>query len=130
MKKINEVYQKKQRPVKVIQFGEGVFLRAFFDWMMQNLNDKDLFCGSVAVVKPIAPKGRIEEFKEQDCVYTNLIRDLNGSETQIVDVIDRIVCPYEEYEEFLNLANCPRRGLLCPTQRKQELHMKKRIPLI
>ena len=107
MKKINEVYQKKQRPVKVIQFGEGVFLRAFFDWMIQNLNDKDLFCGSVAVVKPFAPKGRVEEFKEQDCVYTNLIRDLDGSETQIVDVIDHIVCPYEDYEEFLNLAKLP-----------------------
>ena len=40
-------------PEKVLQFGEGNFLRGFVDWMFNRLNSKGLFNGSVVVVQPI-----------------------------------------------------------------------------
>ena len=42
-----------ERPVKVIQFGEGNFLRAFVDYMFDVVNEKTDFNGSVVIVKPI-----------------------------------------------------------------------------
>lgn len=107
MRQIQEVYTKKQRPVKVIQFGEGVFLRGFFDWMLQQLNDQGLFCGSAVVVKPTSSQGRIKEFEEQTYLYTNLIRGTAGEQRQVVDVLDRIVHPYRDFDAFLDLAKLP-----------------------
>lgn len=107
MKKINEVFQKQNRSIKVIQFGGGVFLRGFFDWMLQILNEKGLFEGSAAVVKPTASPGNVSAFEAQDYLYTNLISGLEGEERQIVDVIDHVVNPYQEFEAFLALAKLP-----------------------
>jgi tagaturonate reductase len=42
-----------KRPLRVIQFGEGGFLRGFVDWMLQIVNEKTDFDGGVAVVQPI-----------------------------------------------------------------------------
>lgn len=111
--KINEMFKKAQRPERVIQFGEGVFLRGFVDVFLQNLNNKGLFDGSVVIVKPIPSKG-VEMFdvlKEQDGMYTHIERGLkDGKPTVIkhkIDVISRLINPYEEYESFLNLAKNP-----------------------
>jgi len=52
-------------PEKVIQFGEGNFLRAFVDWQINKLNSKNLFNGSVVVVQPIQ-NGTIDILNEQD----------------------------------------------------------------
>ena len=42
-----------EQPIKVLQFGEGGFLRGFVDWMIQKMNDKNLFNGKVAVIQPL-----------------------------------------------------------------------------
>ena len=42
-----------QYPTKVIQFGEGNFLRAFVDWIIWNTNQKTNFNAGVVVVQPI-----------------------------------------------------------------------------
>ena len=47
------MFDKKTSVEKVIQFGEGGFLRGFVDWMLQYVNEKTDFNGSVAVVQPI-----------------------------------------------------------------------------
>ena len=44
--------QKNSRPVVAVQFGEGNFLRAFFDWMADIAIEKGTFAGGIAVVKP------------------------------------------------------------------------------
>ena len=80
MKNINEVYEKINRPIKVIQFGEGNFLRAFADWMIDILNEKTDFNGNIALVKPIT-MGSLERFYKQDCLYTVLLRGKNGGKT-------------------------------------------------
>ena len=55
----------KKRPVKVLQYGEGNFLRAFIDYMIDVANEKGVTDMSVAVVKPI-PFGSLERFAAQD----------------------------------------------------------------
>ena len=77
-------FNKPIRPEKVIQFGEGGFLRGFADWMIQKLNEKTDFCGSVVVVQPIKD-GLCDT--QQNCVYTHLIRGIEGVEKSVVDVI-------------------------------------------
>lgn len=100
----------KEMPTKVLQFGEGNFLRAFVDYMIDELNSNDLFNGSITVVQPI-PQGMVANLKEQDCLYTMLLRGLeNGKEVKekkIVTSIRNAVNPYTDYEEYLSNAYNP-----------------------
>ena len=105
MKNFND-YNKPVRPVKVLQFGEGGFLRGFVDWMLQKLNDQGLWNGSVAVVQPIE-KGLCELLDEQNGVFTHIIRGAEGVETSVVDVIDSTVQPYKDFLAYLKLAENP-----------------------
>ena len=93
-------------PVRVIQFGEGGFLRGFADWMLQKMTDKGLFDGSVAVVQPI-DKGLCDLLDAQNGCYTHLIRGAEGVETTVCRVISRTVKPYDDFEEYLSLADIP-----------------------
>ena len=45
-------HAKKTAPIRIMQFGEGNFLRAFVDWMIQKMNDSKLYNGHVVVVQP------------------------------------------------------------------------------
>ena len=54
MKALNSTTAAKTiRPERIIQFGEGNFLRAFADWIVSNMDEKTGFDGSVVVVQPI-----------------------------------------------------------------------------
>ena len=97
---------KQNRPVRVIQFGEGGFLRGFADWMLQKLNDANLFNGSVAVVQPIE-QGMCDLLTAQNCEYTHIIRGAEGVEVSKIDVISHCVKPYEDFEAYLALADNP-----------------------
>ncbi len=104
--KINEFKSPVNRPERVIQFGEGGFLRGFVDWILQAVNDKSDFNGNVVVVQPIE-KGMCDMLSAQDCLYTHVIRGVEGVEKQIVDVISRCVKPYEDFAAYLKLAENP-----------------------
>lgn len=98
------------RPERVIQFGEGNFLRAFVDWIICNMNAKTDFDGSVVVVQPIE-RGMIEQLNAQDCLYHVNLQGLDKGEpvnsfTQI-DVISRALNAYTQNEEFMLLAEQP-----------------------
>ena len=99
-------FEKKQRCEKVIQFGEGGFLRGFVDWMLQKVNDASDFNGSVVVVQPIE-QGMCDMLSAQNCVYTHVIRGVEGVDKTLVDVISRCVKPYEDFETYLALAENP-----------------------
>ena len=61
MQKLNGTsYAKTVRPIKILQFGEGNFLRAFADWIIQKLNDGKVINADVCVVQPVEA-GRVEE---------------------------------------------------------------------
>ena len=100
------ICEKKKRTERVIQFGEGGFLRGFVDWMLQKINAVSDFDGSVVVVQPIE-KGMCDILTENDCVYTHLIRGVEGVEKSIIDVISRCVKPYEDFDAYLDLAKQP-----------------------
>ena len=88
---------------KIIQFGEGGFLRGFADWMLQIVNEKTDFGGKVAVVQPI-DKGMCDMLTAQNCKYTHICRGLEGVEVKKIDVISRCVKPYDDFDAYLQLA--------------------------
>lgn len=89
--------------IKVIQFGEGGFLRGFCDWMFQKMNDNCNTDVSVTVVQPIE-MGTVEILKAQNYQYTHLIRGVEGVEKTKVCCINDSVNPYTEFEKYLKLA--------------------------
>ena len=99
-------FNKTVRPERVIQFGEGGFLRGFVDWMLQKINEESDFNGSVVVVQPIE-MGMCDMLTAQDCLYTHIIRGVEGVESGIIDVISRCVKPYENFDEYMKLAENP-----------------------
>ncbi len=110
MQCIHQVVTKKTRPIKIIQFGEGHFLRAFADYMVDIANETGTFNGSVALVKP-RPHGDVSRLQAQECVYTVILRGKqNGNtvvEKRIITCVDHIVHPYEQYESYAALATLP-----------------------
>ena len=95
------------RPERIIQFGEGNFLRAFVDEMIDTLNEKDLFDGSIVVIQPIK-NGLIDILNEQDGLYTLFLRGMiEGKEVcykKIVTSISRGINPYINYEDYIECA--------------------------
>ena len=96
-------YKKTSRPIKVLQFGEGGFLRGFIDWMIKKMNDCGEFNSNVVVVQPIA-NGLCEKLNAQNGLYTHIIRGSEGTETTLIDVIDSCINPYKDYQAYINLA--------------------------
>ena len=94
------------RKEKVIQFGEGGFLRGFVDWILQAVNENSDFDGNVVVVQPIE-KGMCDMLSAQDCLYTHVIRGVEGVEAKVIDVISRCVKPYENFDAYMKLAENP-----------------------
>ncbi len=103
---MTNVFAKTNAVEKVIQFGEGGFLRGFADWMLQKMTDKGVFEGSVVVVQPIE-KGMCDMLTAQNCGYTHIIRGAEGVDKTVCNVISRCVKPYENWEEYLALAENP-----------------------
>ena len=112
MKALNkQTAPKSVAPERIIQFGEGNFLRAFVDWIVYNMNQKTDFNGSVVVVQPIE-KGMAEWLNGQDCLYhVNLQGRLNGEAVNSltrIDCISRALNPYSQNSAFMALADQPR----------------------
>lgn len=97
-------------PEKVIQFGEGNFLRAFVDWMIDRLNQQKLFNGHVVVVQPIE-KGLIDLLNQQDGLYTLLLRGIEKGRVvekkRLVTAISRALNPYADWQGYLSCAENP-----------------------
>lgn len=97
-------------PERIIQFGEGNFLRAFVDWIIWNMDAKTNFNGSVVVVQPI-DRGMVDWLNGQDCLYhVNLQGRLNGeavNSLERIDVISRALNPYSQNAAFMALADQP-----------------------
>ncbi|HWQ62184.1 MAG TPA: tagaturonate reductase, partial [Negativicutes bacterium] len=97
-------------PERVIQFGEGNFLRAFVDWMFHRLNNSGQWGGRVVVVQPIAD-GLADRLNSQDGLYTLALRGLqDGKPTEdlaLIGVISRALSAYTQWEEVLKCAENP-----------------------
>ncbi len=94
---------KVERPVRVLQFGEGNFLRAFVDYMIDIANEQRKFDGDIVLVKPIE-FGSLDRFRAQESQYTVQLRGIADGEakrinrviTSVTDVVDA----YGEYERY------------------------------
>ena len=97
-------------PERIIQFGEGNFLRCFIDWIVWNMDRRTDFNASVVVVQPIE-KGMVDWLNGQDCLYhVNLQGKLNGevvNSLERIDVISRALNPYTQNQAFMALAEQP-----------------------
>ena len=102
--------QAKTYTERVIQFGEGNFLRAFIEWIIWKTNQKTDFDAGVVVVQPI-DKGMVEWLNEQDGLYhLNLQGILAGKpvdSVDLIDVISRGVNPFTDFAAYLKLAEQP-----------------------
>lgn len=99
---------------KIIQFGEGGFLRGFFDWMLAEINEKTDFDGKAVVVQPIK-EGLCDTLTAQGCKYTHLCRGVEGVDrteiktrvmgvnhfTWFTEAKYRNIDLFEVWEEFL-----------------------------
>ncbi|MEX3019770.1 tagaturonate reductase [Kluyvera sp. STS39-E] len=100
-----------QYPERIIQFGEGNFLRAFVDWQIDLLNEKTDLNAGVVIVRPI-DSNFPPSLSTQDGLYTTIIRGLNEkgeavSEARLIRSVNREISAYSDYAEFLKLAHNP-----------------------
>lgn len=108
MKELNRSnFKAGERPIKILQFGEGNFLRAFIDWILQNLNDSGVINSDVAVVQPM-PLGRVKDLEKQDGLYTVCLEGIDKGEKvqsrRIIDVLRDFINPFEQYDKYLSYA--------------------------
>ncbi|PQV51480.1 tagaturonate reductase [Jejuia pallidilutea] len=112
MKKLNRknLGLETKPPIKILQFGEGNFLRAFIGYAFQELNKKVGFNAGIAVVQPI-DRGLVKMLNDQDGLYTLFMKGVKkGEEIQEVELISNIVKavdPYANFNDYLSLAKEP-----------------------
>nr|WP_319397730.1 tagaturonate reductase [uncultured Carboxylicivirga sp.] len=104
MQKLNsETLNREEYPVKILQFGEGNFLRAFVDWMINKANKEIGFNRGVAIVQPLE-KGLVPMLKDQDCLYHVKLEGMKDgkpiTQTEVIDSVQDALNPYSEYEKY------------------------------
>ncbi|MBO8479235.1 MAG: tagaturonate reductase [Bacteroidetes bacterium] len=111
MERLNRTTAQAARyPDKVIQFGEGNFLRAFVDWIIWKMDKSAGFNGGVVVVQPIE-RGMVDALNEQDGLYHLNLQGIDKGQAvdsiDLVDVINRGINPYRDFGSYLSLAEDP-----------------------
>ena len=101
----------RQHPDKIIQFGEGNFLRAFVDWQIDLLNEHTDLDAGIVVVRPIDTDFP-PSLSTQDGLYTTIISGLNEQgetvrDTRIIRSVNREINIYHQFDEYLALARDP-----------------------
>lgn len=97
----------KSYPERILQFGDGNFLRAFVDWIVDKMNKEIDFNSGVVVVGPRSSE-RVYNINEQDGLYTLLVNGVEKGELKqeknVVNCITRAFNTYRDYDEYLKLA--------------------------
>lgn len=96
-------------PERILQIGEGNFMRGFIDWQIHKLNEETDFKGSAVVVPP--RRGSIETLNEQDGLYTLYLEGFQEGreirESTVITALSRGISSYEHYDEFMAVADQP-----------------------
>lgn len=104
-----EGYILEKAPEKILQFGEGNFLRAFVDYWFDVSNEKAGFNGKAVLVQPIAP-GLAKLINEQEGLYTLYLRGRENGEKvdrkRVISSVSRCLNPYEkaDYDAMMEVA--------------------------
>ena len=102
-------YVLKDAPEKVLQFGEGNFLRAFVDYWFDVSNEKVGWNGKCCLVQPIAP-GLAKLINAQEGLYTLYLRGRQNGEKvdakRVISSVSRCLNPYEkeDYDAMMQVA--------------------------
>ncbi|BES86316.1 altronate oxidoreductase [Pectobacterium araliae] len=101
----------RQHPDRVIQFGEGNFLRAFVDWQLDLLNEHTDLDAGIVIVRPI-DSDFPPALDTQDGLYTTIIRGLNEQgeavrESRLIRSVNREINVYRQFDDYLALAHDP-----------------------
>ena len=103
-------YLLKDAPERVLQFGEGNFIRAFVDYFIDMMNEKADFNSKVVLCQPIAP-GLADMINEQEGLYTLFLRGFeNGkkvNDKRVISCVSRCLNPYKDYDAVLACAKNP-----------------------
>jgi tagaturonate reductase len=99
-------------PERVIQFGEGVFMRGFVDWIIHQLNKRTQYRGRVVAVKPLPGNAqKVTQFNQQDGLYTVWLRGVQDGQLinrkEVVTSVHRMLNPYEDWQAVLACARQP-----------------------
>jgi len=100
------VKQAKLYPERILQFGEGNFLRAFIEWMVNRMNQKIDFNTGVVIAQPI-DYGLADIINSQEGLYHVQLKGIKDGkpikETELIDCVTRALNPYTEYEKYLEV---------------------------
>ena len=103
-------YLLEDAPERVLQFGEGNFLRAFVDYFIDVLNEKAGFNSKVVLCKTIA-HGLADMINEQEGLYTLFLRGFQDgqkiNQKRVISCVSRCLNPYKDFEEVLKCADNP-----------------------
>lgn len=109
MKNVSELHTRTSRPIKVLQFGEGIFLRAFADYAIDIANEQKGFNGNIAVILPRS--GKTDRFSKQNNMYTVCLRGQQDGqvykENRVITSIETVISARDEYDDFMALAHEP-----------------------
>ena len=98
------------RPVRILQFGKGNFLRAFADWMTDVLNETTSFNAAIQIVQ-VNSTETDNRFADQEGLYhlvTNGIRDGQPvREIRLIKSVASVINPVENYSSYLKAAENP-----------------------
>lgn len=114
-------YLLEDAPERVLQFGEGNFLRAFVDYFIDRMNEAAGFQSKVVLVQPIGGGDMVRNFiNEQEGLYTLFLRGSeNGQEVtekRVISCVSRCINPYNDYEAYMECAKNPElRFIACNT---------------
>ena len=93
--------------VKVIQFGTGVLLRGLPDYFIHRANQQNVFNGSVVIIKS-TNTGGVDEFTEQDALFTHCVRGIyngeNVEESFINTSISSVLTAGSDWDQIIALS--------------------------
>lgn len=109
--KINEVVENKygKYPEKILQFGEGNFLRAFADWMIDEANERGDYQGSIVLCQPIGDFPQMADMiNAQDGTYTLAMRGIDEGEAveriRPITSVSRCINAYRDFDALMEIA--------------------------
>lgn len=105
-------YLQKEAPERILQFGEGNFLRAFVDYFVDVMNEQCGFNSKIVIIQPVGRSQRIKDFiNEQDGLYTLILRgNENGkkvNDRRIISSVSRCLNPCSDYDQYMACAKNP-----------------------
>ncbi len=122
LKELNyDGYLLKEAPERVLQFGEGNFLRAFVDYFIDVMNEKAGFNSKAVLVQPVGRENKIRDLiNEQEGLYTLFLRgNENGkkiNDKRVISSVSRCLNPNSDYDQYMDCAKNPKlRFIVCNT---------------